>query len=89
MPADFDFVEESGKTWRYVERLEDEQRERALGLVAQGEARWRRRRGLPPVTRSNPALMRCGHLHKCVRTDEHGVQICTACEWADQQAARP
>jgi hypothetical protein len=88
MPADFDFVEQDGHVWRYVERLEDEQRTRALGLVAQGEARWRRRHGLPPVARSNPAVMRCGHLHRCVRVDENGVEICTACEWADQESAR-
>lgn len=88
MSADFDFVSEGGQTWRYVDRLEEEQRERALALGAQREARWRRERGLVPVTRANPALMRCGHLHRCARKDENGVDICAACEYADLEAAR-
>jgi hypothetical protein len=86
--SDFDYVEEAGQVWRYVDRLEDEQRERALARVAQSEAAWRRRHGLPPVTRPDSRLMRCGHLHQCVRVDENGAEICTACEWADQEARR-
>lgn len=88
MSGDFDFLQEGGQTWRYVERLEDEQRERALGLGAQREARWRRERGLPSPARSNPALMRCGHLHRCARKDENGVEICAACEHAEIEASR-
>jgi hypothetical protein len=86
--ADFDLVEEGGKRWRYVERLEDEARERALGLLVQRESAFRTRGGLPPVTRPNPALMRCGHLRSCTRRDDSGVEICAACEWADLEASR-
>jgi hypothetical protein len=88
MSADFDFVEEGGKTWRYVECLEDEARERALGLLVQRERAFRTRGGLPPVARPDTRLLRCGHLRSCARSDESGVEICAACEWADLEASR-
>lgn len=88
MSGDFDFVSEGGRTWRYVERLADDERDRGLSVLEQRQAADRRRLGLPPVGSASATLLHCGHSRKLVQVDGQGVTICPACERDDVEASR-
>lgn len=48
-------------TYRFVERLQDDERTRAESIVRRQVASEREAMGLPPVGRENPEKLWCGH----------------------------
>ena len=85
MSLDFDHVYEgtTGRTYRYVDRLEDDEKACALTIVSRSVAASRVELGLVPQVASSsrdqaPRLW-CGCEASELRTDERGVAYCGRC----------
>lgn len=78
--TDFDYVQDrDGKVWRYVDRLEDAERDRATALVAGNVRRSRVAMGLVPVpAKRDDRRLWCGHPVFCA-LERDGVSVCTEC----------
>lgn len=77
---DFDHVYEgeTGRTYRYVDRLDGEERARASALVRASVAREREAMGLGPVGVEHPARLWCGHPRSALVETPDGC-FCSMC----------
>lgn len=79
MSLDFDHVYVHPQTYRYVDRLEGAERERAVRLVKRAVATSRAELGLVPRVARDDGRLWCGCPVGALVTDPRGVEYCGAC----------